>query len=934
MVKWIYQLYNPPSSFQIILIKGICYNPVMKNYYAMNDTQTLNNLKTNNEAGLSNDEVKQRLAKYGLNALVKKKAHGIPYKIAAQFKDFLIIVLIAAAVVSMLAGEIVDGIIIAAIVLINGMLGFIQEYRADKALDTLKKMASPFASVLRDGQIEQIKSDALVPGDIVILDTGSSVPADLRLIETINLQIQESALTGESTPVEKDSSMKFNESTGVADRKNCAFMGTLVTYGRGTGVVTGTGMNTEIGNIAGMLSEAPEEQTPLQKKLASLGKLLGILCLSICIVIAIIGIIRGEDLFEVFMTAVSLAVAAIPEGLPAVVTVILALGMQQMVKKNAIIKRLSAVETLGGTTVICSDKTGTLTRNEMTVTKIFTDNSSISVTGNGYDPDGQFIREGTDDRDSTVSRDSQTETQYTSPTLEKLLLAGVLCNDAAYNPEEKSITGDPTEGCLTVLGHKFGIHKNTASKQFPRIAELPFDSVRKLMSTLHSTDENSIMYTKGAPDMLLPRCSHIEIDGKIEPLTASGRRHLLEVQEKLSAEALRVLGSAYTTMDRAKRTITPEDEQKLIFLGFTGAIDPPRDEAKKAIGICRKAGIRIVMITGDHKTTATAIGKKLGIITSEEMALSGTELDQLDDKALEQMIPKIGIFARVSPSHKVRIIAALKQHGEITAMTGDGVNDAPALKQADIGIAMGITGTDAAKEAADMILTDDNFSSIVSAVEQGRIIYSNIRKFVGFLLSCNIGEIILIFFAMLSGWPIPLLPIQLLWVNVMTDSFPAFALGLEKGDEHIMLDQPRNPSSPIIDKKMALSIAIQSIALATSCLIAFQTVLLNSGSVEAARTVCFTVLIIGELLRAYSARSESLGIIRIGVFGNKFLNISTVVGIALLICMLSLPGIREVFKLAELSINYILISAAFGIIPLISGEIAKLFPGTKTVVGN
>ena len=890
----------------------------MKKYYSMTEKQTIKEFGTNSDSGLSKDEIQQRVAKYGLNTLLKKKAHGVPYKIAAQFKDFLIIILIAAAAVSILAGEIADGIIIAAIVIINGMLGFIQEYRADKALETLKKMASPFASVLRDGQIEQIKSNALVPGDIVILDTGSSVPADLRLIETINLKIQESALTGESTPVEKDSSMKFNEQTGVADRKNCAFMGTLVTYGRGTGVVTGTGMNTEIGSIAGLLSETPDEQTPLQKKLSSLGKLLGILCLAICIVIAIMGIIRGEDLFEVFMTAVSLAVAAIPEGLPAVVTVILALGMQQMVKKNAIIKRLGAVETLGGTTVICSDKTGTLTRNEMTVTKIFTDNSSITVTGNGYDPEGQFNHEG------------QPGIPYTSPTLEKLILAGVLCNDADYNSVEKSITGDPTEGCLTVLGYKYGILKNAAAAHHPRVAELPFDSERKLMSTLHSSDDNSVMYTKGAPDMLLPRCTHIEIDGKVTPLTASGKKQLLGVQEKLSAETLRVLGLAYAPQDIARKTITPEKEQKLIFLGFTGAIDPPREKAKKAIEICRKAGIRIVMITGDHKTTASAIGKKLGIITSDDMAISGAELDQLDDKTLIHIIPKIGIFARVSPSHKVRIISALRQHGEITAMTGDGVNDAPALKQADIGIAMGITGTDAAKEAADMILTDDNFSSIVSAVEQGRIIYSNIRKFVGFLLSCNIGEIILIFFSMLAGWPIPLLPIQLLWVNVMTDSFPAFALGLEKGDVNIMLDQPRNPSSPIIDKKMTLSITIQSLALAASCLIAFQAALLNSGSVETARTVCFTVLITGELLRAYSARSEHIGVFRLGVFGNKFLNISTVTGIALLLCMLFIPGIRGIFKLAELGINYILISAAFGIIPLISGEFAKLFPRSKT----
>ncbi|NQT61145.1 MAG: cation-translocating P-type ATPase [Bacteroidetes bacterium] len=894
----------------------------MKNYYSMTEKQTIDDLSTSQTDGLSQDNIHQRTTQYGLNTLLKKKAHGLPYKIAAQFKDFLIIILIAAAVISILAGEIADGVIIAAIVLINGMLGFIQEYRADKALDTLKKMASPFASVLRDGIIEQIKSEVLVPGDIVILVTGSSVPADLRLIETINLQIQESALTGESTPVEKDSSIKFIEQTGVADRKNCAFMGTLVTYGRGTGVVTGTGMNTEIGSIAGMLSEAPDEQTPLQKKLASLGKLLGILCLAICIIIAIMGIIRGEDLFEVFMTAVSLAVAAIPEGLPAVVTVILALGMQQMVKKNAIIKRLGAVETLGGTTVICSDKTGTLTRNEMTVTKIYTNNSSITVTGKGYEPEGYFIR------------DDQPETPYTSSTLEKLILAGVLCNDADYNPEEKSITGDPTEGCLTVLGYKYGIPRNAAAKRHPRIAELPFDSVRKLMSTLHCSDEISEMYTKGAPDMLLPRCTHIEIDGKVKPLTDSGRKQLSEVHEKLSAEALRVLGIAYTTPDITKKTISPDDEQELILLGFTGAIDPPREEAKKAIGICRKAGIRIIMITGDHKTTASAIGRKLGIITSDEMALSGIELDQLDDKALLQKIPTIGIFARVSPSHKVRIISALRQHGKITAMTGDGVNDAPALKQADIGIAMGITGTDAAKEAADMILTDDNFSSIVSAVEQGRIIYSNIRKFVGFLLSCNIGEIILIFFSMLAGWPIPLLPIQLLWVNVMTDSFPAFALGLEKGDAHIMFEQPRNPSSPIIDKKMALSITIQSIALAASCLIAFQTALTRSGSVDTARTVCFTVLIIGELLRAYSARSEIRGVLRIGVFGNKFLNISTVIGIALLICMLFIPGIRDVFKLAQLSMNYILISAAFGIIPLISGEFAKLFNRTEIDAQN
>lgn len=886
---------------------------IMKNYYTMTTNQTINDLGTDRTTGLSQAETQKRTDQFGLNTLKKKKSHGLLYKIAAQFTDFLIVILIAAAAVSIFAGEIIDGIIIMAIVLLNGTLGFIQEYRADKALETLKKMASPFATVIRNGNTEQIKSDTLVPGDIVILDTGSSVPADLRLIETINLHIQESALTGESTPVEKKSSLKLDDQTGVADRKNCAFLGTLVTYGRGAGVVTGTGMNTEIGKIADMLSETPDEPTPLQKKLSSLGKLLGILCLAVCFVIAIMGIVRGEDLFEVFMTAVSLAVAAIPEGLPAVVTVILALGMQQMVKRNAIIKRLGAVETLGGTTVICSDKTGTLTRNEMTVTKIYIDNHYISVSGNGYDPDGEFIME------------DQPGSPYKSLTLKKLITASVLCNDAYYNPEEKSITGDPTEGCLTVLGHKFGISHSTVTKLYPRIAELPFDSERKLMSTLHSNEGQMVLYTKGAPDMLLPRCTHIEIDGKVYPLTDSEKKSLSDIQETLSAEALRVLGIAYTNHESTKKVVSPEDEQGLVFLGFTGAIDPPRDEVKKSIEICRKAGIRIVMITGDHKLTASAIGKKLGIITSDCMALSGNELDKLDDKELLEKIPTIGIFARVSPSHKVRIINTLRKHGEITAMTGDGVNDAPALKQADIGIAMGITGTDAAKEAADMILTDDNFSSIVSAVEQGRIIYSNIRKFVGFLLSCNIGEIILIFFSMLAGWPIPLLPIHLLWVNVMTDSFPAFALGLEKGDAHIMLEQPRAPSSPIIDKRMALSISIQSIALAASCLIAFQTALAGSGSIETARTVCFTVLIIGELLRAYSARSETRGVFKIGVFGNKFLNVSIMIGVVLLSCMLLIPGIRDIFKLTQLNMSYMLISAAFGVIPFISGEAAKLF---------
>ncbi len=874
-------------------------------FYNQSVTDTTHELDVNVFSGLSSEEAKKRSDQYGQNRLEGGKEKSILQMMLEQLKDFLVIILMIAAVVSIVLGEALEGIIILAIVVLNTILGVYQENKASNALKALKEMASPHAKVLRDGQIVEVASSDVVPGDIAILEAGDYIPADLRLIETVNLKIDEAALTGESVPVEKDANAVLDSDASLGDRINSAYMGTVITYGRGKGVITDIGMQTQMGNIADMLNETPDESTPLQKKLDSLGKLLGIVCLAICGIIFLLGLWHGMELFDIFMTSVSLAVAAIPEGLTVVVTVVLAMGMQKMVKCNAIIKRLSAVETLGSTTVICSDKTGTLTQNKMTIQKLYDAEKVYSVSGSGYSPNGEIK-----DASGKVAGDA----------VQKLIEGGLLCNDSIYNPDKESIIGDPTEGAMVVLAYKCKMDKLEWEKKYPRIQEIPFDSDRKLMSTFHSINGETVMYTKGAPDELLRRCIEVEIAGKREKLTDQKREEILAKNKEFAESALRVIGVAYRVVAAVDTSL--EAENDLVFVGLLGMIDPPREEAKEAIDICKTAGIQVKMITGDHKITASAIGDQLGIVTNG--TVEGREISEMTEEQLRECVKNTNVFARVSPEHKVRLVDAVRANGNIAAMTGDGVNDAPSLKHADIGVAMGITGTDVSKEAADMILTDDNFASIVRAVAEGRTIYSNIRKVVGFLLSCNIGEILVILFAMLSNLPVPLVAIQLLSINLITDAFPAFALGMEKEEPGVMTKHPRDPAEPIVDKKMAVAVIIQSVALALGTLGSFIYGYYVHDSLDVARSACFFTLVLGELLRAYSARSESTSVFRMRVLENSYLNKCVLVSVLFMIASIYVPVLNPVFSTVPLNFDEMAMALVFAFLPMLGGEAAKL----------
>lgn len=878
----------------------------MKTFFSESIEKTGSDLEVDLKNGLSQAEAKKRLEEHGHNQLEGGKEKSILSMVFEQLKDFLVLILMVAAVVSIFLGETVEGTVILAIVILNTFLGVSQERKASDALKALKEMASPNSKVIRDGKTLEIPSSQVVPGDLVLLDAGDYIPADLRIIESINLKVDESALTGESVPVEKDAQAIIEADAGLGDRLNSAFMSTVISYGRGRGIITATGMDTEIGKIANMLNSKEEEPTPLQRKLDHLGKLLGIVCLAIVGVIFAMGLLRGEDLFEIFMTSVSLAVAAIPEGLTVVVTVILALGMQRMVQVNAITKKLSAVETLGSTTVICSDKTGTLTQNKMTVQKVYDGSEIFDVTGTGYSPSGQIL-----------DKEGQERTREVQSLLRNLML----CSDASYDQVEETIIGDPTEGALVVLAHKAGIEKEETQKKYPRLQEIPFDSTRKLMSTFHQFDGQTTMLVKGAPDELLSRCSQININNQVQPLTEALRKQILDTNEDFARSALRVIGSAYKIVDQIDTSF--EAESDLIFDGLVGMIDPPREEAKDAIETCKHAGIQVKMITGDHKITATAIASQLGIVGDQALAIEGREITAMTDPELEEAVKTCNVFARVSPEHKVRLVDAIKANGHIVAMTGDGVNDAPSLKHADIGVAMGITGTDVSKEAADMILTDDNFASIVSAVSEGRTIYANIRKVVGFLLSCNIGEILVIFIAMLMKLPIPLVAIQLLSINLITDAFPAFALGMEKAEPGVMDHPPRDPSEPIVDKHMGFAVTIQSIALALGTLGSFVYTLYVHDDLEVARSAAFVTIVLGELFRAYSARSEHISIFKMKLFENSYLNKSVLLSIIFLFSTIYIPFMNPIFSTEPLTFDEITVALILSIVPVLGGEIAK-----------
>ncbi|MDO5715306.1 MAG: cation-translocating P-type ATPase [Tissierellia bacterium] len=886
-------------------------------WYNLTPKEALAQLETK-ETGLQVEESKKRIEKYGINALEKEEKKPFIDKLKDQFLDPMILILIGASIVSYYVGERLDASIIIAIVIVNAALSLYQEGKAEEAIAALQKMSSPKAKVFRDGEIEAIDSEQLVPGDIVALETGDIVPADLRLISSSNLKVDESSLTGESVAVEKNAQITYEEKREIGDRENLAYSSTIVTYGRGQGVVIETGKGTEIGKIATSIATVDREQTPLQRKLAGLSKTLGILVLVICGVVLVVGLLHNHELLEMFMTSISLAVAAVPEGLPAIVTIVLSLGMGKMAQRNAIVKKLLAVETLGTTTVICSDKTGTLTQNEMTVVKGYVDGSIIDITGTGYLPQGVLKI-----KDREIQRDEITD-------LELLGRIAALTNDADLRIEKETatITGDPTEGALLTFAEKMKLSVSKLNEDFPRIAEIPFDSERKMMTTFHQGNKEVLSFTKGAPDVILSKCNRILIDGKIEELTPEIFDEIMKVNTSFARSALRVLSFAYRSLDQLPEERTSQTiEKDMIFVGLTGMIDPARPEAKVAIEECKSAGIIPIMITGDYFETALAIAKELGIATDDNQAIMGRELNDMTDEEIREIVKEKRVFTRVSPENKVQIVRALKENGHIAAMTGDGVNDAPAIKRADIGIAMGITGTDVAKNTAEVILTDDNFATIVHAVEEGRIIYSNIKKFVTYLLSCNLGEVLIVLLAIIMDLPVPLIPIHLLWLNLVTDSFPALALGVEPGEKGIMNQPPRHPDEPILDKEIKITVIIQSLAITIGTLGAYLIGIKWYGEtghgLSMARSMAFTTLIIAELLRSYSSRSIDRTLFDIGFFTNKKLVLATLFSFGLMLLVLYVPFLNQAFQLVDLDMKEWTVVLVGAFIPLVIGEIQK-----------
>jgi Ca2+-transporting ATPase len=894
-------------------------------WHALNAHETVRRLRTPLETGLTSEEAQRRLAQFGPNQLVEPKRRTFLQMVIGQLNNFVVILLIVAAIISgaisLSQGEpLVDSAAIIAIVVLNAVLGVIQESRAEQALAALRQLAAPEAQVLRDGRRQTIPARDLVPGDIVFLEAGNYVPADLRLLEAVNLRIEEAALTGESVAVEKDATSLLQEDAPLGDRKNTAFMGTLVVYGRGRGVVVSTGMRTQLGMIATMLQTMEEEETPLQRKLDQLGKTLGIAALAICGLVFLTGILQGGNVLEMFMVAVSLAIAAVPEGLPAIVTISLALGMREMIRRHALIRRLSSVETLGSATVICSDKTGTLTQNAMTVRRLWVDGTFIDVSGHGYSPQGEF----------SIHGQPLDFNQY--PAVLTALWIGALNNDAVLEVNTNNgenayrIVGDPTEGALLVAAAKAGALPEQLQMAYPREEEVPFDSVRKRMVTVHAVraprpedaspfgaevaPDLHVVTVKGAPDEVLRLCRYYQDRyDQPQPLDDAARQRILAANDAMTREALRVLGVAYRVIPALPEQADPEAlERDLVFVGLIGMIDPARPEVIPALQKAARAGIRTIMITGDYPNTARAIAETIGLLRPQHQVLTGAQLDTMDDATLQAEVQRTDVFARVSPQHKLRIVEALKANGEIVAMTGDGVNDAPAIKRADIGIAMGITGTDVAKETADMVLTDDNYASIVAAVEQGRIIYSNIRKFVYYLISCNLAEIFIIFLPTAFGrWLFPalgrvlspLLPIQLLWLNLITDGAPALALGTEKGDPDIMQHPPRPPKEPIINRFMQIGVAVQTVAITAATLIAFSLGLREDTTL--AGTLAFVTLSSSELLRAYTARSERYPLLKIGLFSNRWMNLAVLSSLALLLMVVYVPFFNPIFATVPLS---------------------------------
>jgi len=867
----------------------------MADWHALSQERVLSELGSA-ARGLSEAQARERLAKFGRNELKEARRKGPLLMFLEQFTDFLILLLIAAALITAFLGEWLDSAAIIAVVLLNAVFGFIQQYNAEKAIAALKKMVAPKARVLRDGIEKEIDTRELVPGDIIILDEGAKIPADSRLLDAIALECEESALTGESVPVRKEADAVLRKDQPVAEQENLIFLGTNVTHGRAKAIVVETGMNTQVGRIAKLVQELMAEQTPLQRKLEVLGKQLGTAALAAVAIIFVVGVgLRGGNLFEMFLIAVSLAVAAIPEGLPAVVTVTLALGVQRMAKRNAIIRKLPAVETLGAATVICTDKTGTLTKNEMTVREVFASEKRFDVAGRGYGLAGEFTSSG---KRISPLRDE---------ALFLLMKTGVLCNNASLaieaDKKNASVLGDPTEGALLVLGWKAGLDFEELREENPFVSEIPFDSSRKMMSVLRKDGGKIVSFVKGAPESVLAKSSKILKDGRESALSERDKKTLLEENKRMASQALRVLAFAF------KKNATEKNaEQDLVFLGLVGMMDPPRPEAKEAVEACKSAGIRVIMITGDNRDTAIAVGRELGILEKGAEVLTGAELDEASDDELDAIVEKTAIYARVSPEHKLRIVNSLKRKGAIVAMTGDGVNDAPAIKRADVGVGMGLTGTDVTKEASDMVVTDDNFASIVNAVEEGRIVFDNIIKSVKYLVSCNIGELLTIFVAIMVGLKSPLVPVQILWMNLVTDSAPALALGLEKAEPGVMQRKPRDSRKEIIDKA-ALKKMLGIGALMAACTLAVFIFFIPKGETYS-RTAAFSTLVFLQLFFALASRSEMHTLSKLGAFSNKTFVWAFVGSVALQLVIIYSGAIAVLFKTVPLqAIDLLLILA-------------------------
>ncbi|MDR2890151.1 MAG: calcium-translocating P-type ATPase, PMCA-type [Alistipes sp.] len=872
-------------------------------FYNLSASETAARLSTNVTDGLSAEQVQRHRTGSGYNEFTKSRRTTLAGKFFAQFRSFMILVLVAAAVISGVTGYLegegfTDAIIILAIVILNAVIGTAQEAKAEKALDALEKLSSPHCKVVRGGQVRVVESRELVPGDVVVLETGDSVPADLRLTEAVNLKIEEAALTGESVPVEKNVAAIEGE-VPLGDRLCMAFGSTSVTYGRGRGIVVATGMNSEVGRIAAMIQAVPASKTPLQHKLDRLGRTLAIAALAICVVIFIVGVLYGKGWLDMFMTAVSLAVAAIPEGLPAVATVVLAVGVQRLVKKNAIVRKLPSVETLGSTQVICSDKTGTLTRNRMTVVKLWIPASepqtvdSLPVSG--------------------------------AAPYRSLIDCSILANDACVRVEEgeREAVGDPTETAMLDLGLRYDINKEALEAAMPRVAEVPFDSERKMMTTVHRrAGEMFLVAVKGGTDEVLARCGRIVDGATTRLLTDADREEIRRVNVSMAEGALRVLAVATSEIEEVPAKAAPETlERDLVFVGLLGMIDPPREEVKTAVAKCRRAGIKPVMITGDHKITATAIARQLGIMREGDEAITGTELAAMTDEQLLASVEKISVYARVAPEHKVRIVKAFQTTGKIVAMTGDGVNDAPALKLADIGVAMGITGTDVSKEAADVVLADDNFATIVTAVEEGRSIYDNILKVIRFLLSTNIGEVLVLLVAVVLNWDTPLLPIHILWINLVTDSLPALALSVDPPAHGIMNRRPIDSRKGIMTGSFATRVALQGIMIGALSLVANRVGI--AVSPDAAHTMTFAVLAFSQMTLLLGSRSTSVSAFR-GMFANRWLWGALAVVCAMMLVVLEVPSLAGVFRVTALSQTQWLWVAGLSVVPLAVTEVLKL----------